>query len=117
MPLGERNTIRKVDSMIQLFFIALLTISVLSGLTVEAIKKMFKGYKVSWHANILSAIVSAVLSVAVSAGYIVYTGTALTAQLIVLIIALIFLSWLCSMVGYDKVTQAIAQIKSGKGGN
>ena len=99
--------------MIQLFFIALLTVSVLSGLTVEAIKKMFKDYKVSWHANILSAVVS----VAVSAGYIVYTGTALTAQLIVLIIALIFLSWLCSMVGYDKVTQAIAQIKSGKGGN
>ena len=61
--------------MIQLFFIALLTISVLSGLTVEAIKKMFKDYKVSWHANILSAVVSTVLSIAVSAGYIVYTGT------------------------------------------
>ena len=113
----ERNSIRKVDSMMQLFFIALLAISVLSGLTVEAIKKMFKDYKTSWHANILSAIVSTVLSVAVSAGYIVYTGTALTAQLVVLIIALIFLSWLCSMVGYDKVTQAISQIKSGKGGN
>ena len=105
MLLEERNTIRKVDSMIQLFFIALLTVSVLSDC------------KASWHANILSAIVSTVLSIAVSAGYIVYTGTALTAQLIVLIIALIFLSWLCSMVGYDKVTQAIAQIKSGKGGN
>ena len=114
MLLEERNTIRKVDSMIQLFFIALLTVSVLSGLTVEAIKKMFKDYKVSWHANILSAVVSAILSIAVSAGYIVYTGTALTAQLIVLIIALIFLSWLCSMVGYDKLKQCIEQISGNK---
>ena len=115
MLLEERNTIRKVDFMLQLFFIALLAISILSGLTVEAIKKMFKDYKVSWHANILSAIVSIVLSIAISAGYMIYTETALTSQLVVLIIALIFLSWLCSMVGYDKVSQAIAQIKSGKG--
>lgn len=103
--------------MMQIFFIALLAISVLSGLTVEAIKNMFKDYTISWKPNILSAIVSMVLSIAATAGYVVYTETSITPQLIVMAIALIFLSWLCSMVGYDKVSQAIAQIKSGKGGN
>ena len=103
--------------MMQIFFIALLAISVLSGLTVEAIKNMFKDYTISCKPNILSAIVSMVLSIAATAGYVVYTETSITPQLIVMAIALIFLSWLCSMVGYDKVSQAIAQIKSGKGGN
>lgn len=101
--------------MMQIFFIALLAISVLSGLTVEAIKNMFKDYAISWKPNILSAIVSAALSIAATVGYVVYTETPITPQLIVMAIALIFLSWLCSMVGYDKVSQAIAQIKSGKG--
>ena len=49
-----------------------------------------------------------------SVGYILLTGIGFNAQTIVYAITLIFLSWLCSMVGYDKVAQTITQIKSGK---
>ena len=97
----------------QIFFVALFTVSVLTGLTVEAIKKMFKDYQMTWHPNLLSAIVSTILSFLASVGWVVYTETLITPQLVVGVLALIFLSWLCSMVGYDKVSQAIAQIKNG----
>lgn len=99
--------------MIQVFFIGLLAVSILTGLTVEGIKAMTKGLSVKWNSNILSAVVSVVLSAASAIGYIVYTETVVTQQIVILAIALAFLSWLCAMVGYDKVTQAIGQIKTG----
>ena len=42
---------------------------------------------------------------------IVLTDSRLNAEMVVYLIALIFLSWLSSMVGYDKVVQAIAQFR------
>ena len=38
----------------------------------------------------------------------------LNAKMAVILIALVLLSWLCAMVGYDKVMQAISQIKIAK---
>lgn len=89
---------------------ALAIISVLTSLTVEAIKKLLneKGYKYS--SNILAAIVSIVLTVAVSIGYIIYMSIAVTPQIIVTIIALTFLSFLTSMISFDKVKQLLEQL-------
>ena len=90
---------------------ALAIISVLTSLTVEALKKLLGNAKYS--SNLLAAIVSVVLSVAVCLGYLIYTGTAFTAQVAVIIVALTFLSFLASTVGYDKVIQMIKQIIGG----
>lgn len=90
---------------------ALAIISVLTSLTVEALKKLF-GDAISSY-NLLAAIVSVVLTIAVSIGYLVYTGTIFTAQIAVIIVALTFLSFLASTVGYDKVVQMIKQIIGG----
>ncbi len=90
---------------------ALAIISVLASLTVEALKKLF-GDAISSY-NLLAAIVSVVLTIAVSIGYLVYTGTIFTAQIAVIIVALTFLSFLASTVGYDKVVQMIKQIIGG----
>ena len=87
---------------------ALALISVLTSLTVEALKKLLGDAKYS--SNLLAAIVSVVLSIAVCLGYLIYTGTAFTAQTAVIIVAMIFLSFLASMVGFDKVKQMIEQI-------
>lgn len=38
---------------------------------------------------------------------------AISAQMVVILIALVLLSWLSAMVGYDKVIQAIGQIRGG----
>lgn len=87
---------------------ALAIISVLTSLTVEALKKLLGDRKYS--SNLLAVIVAVILTLAISIGYLVYTGTAVTAQIIVTIIALTFLSFLSATVGFDKIKQMIEQI-------
>lgn len=87
---------------------ALAIISGLTSLTVEAIKKILGDKKYS--SNLLAAIVAVILTVAVSAGYLVYFSISLTPQIVVIIIALVFLAFLASTVGYDKVVQLFKQI-------
>lgn len=97
---------------IDTFLLGLMIISTLTGLVTEAVKKVLTDYNVKFPANTLAGIVAAVLSVGIGIGYLIISGTGFTAQSIVCIIALIFMSWLCSMVGYDKV---ISLFKSNKG--
>lgn len=90
---------------------ALALISVLTSLTVEALKKLL-GDKIRSY-NLLAAIVSIVLTILISIGYLIYTGTAFTAQIGVIMVALVFLSFLAATVGYDKVVQMLKQIIGG----
>lgn len=93
----------------EIFLMMLLACSVLTTLTVEAIKKMFTNGE-SRKANIIAAIVAIILAIAIAVIYAILFGVIVNIQYIVMIITLCFLSWLCAMVGYDKVIQAIAQI-------
>lgn len=90
---------------------ALALISAMTSLTVEALKKLLGDTIKSY--NLLAAIVAIVLTILVSVGYLIYTGTAFTAQIGVIMAALVFLSFLSSTVGYDKVMQMIKQIIGG----
>lgn len=96
----------------QFFVTGLVIMSALVGLVTEAVKKIMADYNKPYHANTLAGIVSLVLSTVVGVCYVVVTGSAFTAQIIVGIIAFVFMSWLCAMVGYDKVIQTIAQFKN-----
>lgn len=87
---------------------ALAIVSALTSLTVEALKKILSDVKVSY--NLLAAIVAVVLSLAASCGYLIYTGTEFTAQIGVVMVALMFLSFLSSTVSFDKVKQMLEQI-------
>ena len=98
--------------MFETFLFLLLVTSVMTSLFVEAIKKFF-GEKYSFSSNILAGIVSVVLSVLIGVGYFIEAELVFSAQLIVYFIALVMLSWLCAMIGYDKVIQAITQLKLG----
>lgn len=89
----------------------LLAVSVFTGLTVEGLKALF-GDKKNYSSNVLACITSIVLSIVVGICYCVLMGIAFSSQIIICIIALVFLSWLCAMVGYDKVVQSIAQLKT-----
>lgn len=94
---------------IEIFLMMLLACSILTTLTVEAIKKMFTDGE-SRKANIIAAVVAIILAIAIAVIYAIMAAITVNAQYIVMIVALCFLSWLCAMVGYDKVIQAIAQI-------
>lgn len=99
---------------LEIFLLGLLIVSTITGLTTEAIKKWLQERNKSYYANALAGYVAVGLSIVIGAAYVILTGAALNAQMAVYLIALVFLSWLSAMVGYDKVVQAISQFKTSK---
>lgn len=95
----------------EFLFIALAVISVLASLATEGIKKLLNEKQVKYSANVIAVVVAVVLTIGSSVCYIIYNGIAFTPRIGVEIVVLVFLSFLTSTVGYDKVIQAITQIK------
>ena len=85
----------------------LMVCSIMTGLIVEAVKKMFVVDK----PNILAAIVSVLVGIAVPVGYILINNISFDINAVLYVISIVVLSWLCSMLGFDKVMQTIGQIK------
>ena len=85
----------------------LMICSVMTGLITEAIKKMVTVIK----PNIVAAVVSVIVGIAVPVGYILMNHIFFDTTAILYIISIVVLSWLCSMLGFDKVMQTISQIK------
>jgi uncharacterized protein YacL len=96
---------------VEILLTALLIISSISSLATEAVKKILDEHGKTYHTNTLVGICSLVVAVIVSALYIMFTETVITLPIIASFIAVTILSWLCAMVGYDKVVQAFTQIK------
>lgn len=94
---------------------ALLIVSVITNLTVEGIKKTLKGTKVKYSSNILAAIISILVACAVSVIHLIMTDTVFTMKIGVEIIVLMYLGFLVSTVGYDKVFRILKQIQNRNG--
>lgn len=90
---------------------ALTAISVLTSLCTEGIKKILDERKKKYSSIILAVEVSAGITLIGSIMYIVYNSIPVTPQVIVSVVALIFLSFLLATVGYDTVIKALKQIK------
>ena len=93
---------------------ALLIVSVITNLTVEGIKKLLDGTKVKYSSKVLAAVLSVLIACAVSVIYLIMTDTVFTMKIGVEIVALMYLGFLISTVGYDKVIQMLKQIQSVK---
>ena len=91
---------------------ALLTVSVITNLTVEGIKKLLDGTKVKYSSNVLAAVLSVLIACAVSVIYLIMTDTVFTMKIGVEIVVLMYLGFLISTVGYDKVIQMLKQIQT-----
>lgn len=96
---------------LELFLLGLMIVSIFTGLFTEAIKKALDEFKKTYHSNFLAGIVAVALSTLVGVGYMIATETQITDKMMVYLIALVLLSWLSAMVGYDKVLQAIEQFR------
>lgn len=92
------------------FMFAVLVVSTLTGLMTSAVKRALSDFNVTPKPNLLAGVCSFILSAASSVGYAIYTGIEINAQYIVLCVALVFVSWLCAMLGYDKVAQTLGQL-------
>lgn len=88
---------------LEIFLTGLMLVSTLTSLVTEALKKALTEYNLPYKANSLAGIIAAILSAGIGVMYAVLSGTGFTAQIIVCIVALVFMGWLGSMVGYDKI--------------
>lgn len=89
---------------------ALAIISGLTSLTVQAIKKILDEKEIKYSSNLLAVIVATILAVAVSMAHVLYFSIPFSIQLVVIVIALTYLSFLAATVGFDKVRQLIQQM-------
>lgn len=96
------------------FLLGLMVVAIFTSLFTQAVKKILTEHKKKYHSNTLAGIVAIVLSVCLAVGYAIIKGITVDAAYIVYIIALVLLGWLSAIVGYDKVVQALAQIKEKK---
>lgn len=90
---------------------ALLIVSIITNLTVEGIKKMLANTTFKYSSNVLAAIVSIVITCAVSIIYLIMNDITFSLKIGVEITILMYLGFLTSTVGYDKVVQMIEQIQ------
>jgi hypothetical protein len=97
---------------LEVFLFILLIVSAFTGLFTEGIKMLLQELDVPYRANALAGVVAIVLSLLVGSAYIILVAATINAQMVVYLIALVLLSWLCAMVGYDKVIQTITQFKN-----
>lgn len=93
---------------------ALLIVSLVTNLTVEGIKKLLSDTKVKYSSNVLAAISSVVIAFAVSVSYMIMNDVALSLKIGVEVVILMYLGFLTSTIGYDKVIQTIKQIQETK---
>ena len=96
---------------------ALLVISFITGLIVEAVKKILDSKNKKYSSNVLAIIVSVVVSLASSVTYVFIKHIPFSAMLVVEIVGLTICSFLVATLGYDKVMQTIKQFLSRKNGD
>lgn len=96
---------------------ALLIVSGATNLTVEGIKKLLDGTTVKYSSNVLAAVSSVMIACAVCVIYIIMNDVVFSLKVGVEIVILMYLGFLTSTVGYDKVVQTIKQIQMSRRNN
>lgn len=95
------------------FLMLLSSFSVLSGLVTEGIKKLISD-KANMSYNIIALVVALVIGGTGSAVYYQLNAIPFNLNNIIYLVLMGLASGLCSMVGFDKIKQAIEQITSKK---
>ena len=95
------------------FLMLLSSFSVLSGLVTEGIKKLISD-KTNMSYNIIALVVALVIGGVGSAVYYQLNAIPFNLNNIIYLVLMGLASGLCSMVGFDKIKQAIEQITSKK---
>lgn len=91
---------------------ALAGIAGLTSLTVQALKKLLDEKGAKYSSNLLAVIVSVILTAAISWGYVIYNAVEVTPQVVITMVALMYLSFLSATVGFDKIKQLVDQLKA-----
>ena len=93
---------------------ALIAVSLLTNLTVEGLKKLMDEHGMTYSSNLLAAVTSVIIAAAIFGGYMIMNDITFTIKIAVQIVVLMYLAFLSSTVGYDKIIQTLKQIKETK---
>ena len=93
---------------------ALIAVSLLTNLTVEGFKKLMDERGMTYSSNLLAAVTSVIIAAAIFGGYMIMNDITFTIKIAVQIVVLMYLAFLSSTVGYDKIIQTLNQIKETK---
>lgn len=99
---------------IEIFIIGLTACSLFTGLCTEAVKKLLDEANKTYRSNMLAAICSIITAAIATVAYTLISEIMVTVPFITSCVLLAIMSWLCAMVGYDKVRQTIEQILTKK---
>ena len=96
---------------VELFLILLTMLSIITSLFTEGIKKFLDSLKIKYAANIVVLIVAVIVGGVGTSIFYIWNNFQWTTLNIICIFLMMCANWLGAMLGYDKVMQAIAQIK------
>lgn len=99
-------------SKFELLWLGFTIVSASTGVVTEAVKKLLTELNVRYYSNLLSGIVSIVLSAGLGVAYVITTNATFDLKTIVYIGSLAVISWVGAMVGYDKLKQLVTQLKT-----
>lgn len=98
---------------IEMFLILLTAFSVLTSLCTEAVKKFLDSFKVEYPTNIIVLFIAIFVGGVGTMIFYVLNGIELNIVNGICVFLMMGANWLGSMLGYDKVKQAITQWKGG----
>ena len=98
---------------IEMFLILLTAFSVLTSLFTEAVKKFFDSLEVEYASNIIALIVAVFVGGVGTVIFYLFNGIELNLVNTICVFLMMGANWLGSMIGYDKVKQAIIQLSGG----
>lgn len=96
---------------VTVFLVLLTACATITALLTEGVKKFLDGLKISYASNVLVLIAAMIVGCGATALYYVNYQIPFNALNSVYLALMGVANWLGAMVGYDKVKQAIGQIK------
>lgn len=99
---------------IELFLILLSAFAIVTSLFTEGIKHILDSLKVNYASNVVVLIVSIIVGGVGTVLFYLFNDIAWTTINIISIFLMCAANWLGSMIGYDKIMQAIEQIMKNK---
>lgn len=96
---------------VQMFLLLLTILSIFTSLFTEGVKKLLDSVNVKYASNVLVLIVAVVVGGVGTSVFYLWNDIAWTSLNIICIFLMVCANWLGAMLGYDKVTQAISQLK------
>lgn len=97
---------------VELFLILLSMLSVITSLFTEGVKKMLESLNFKYVSNIVVLCASIIVAGVGMIVFYLWNDFAWTTLNIICIFLMICANWLSAMLGYDKIKQAIEQIKN-----